>query len=68
MTRAQWDDRTLAYLREHDGYFNVFWATENQFRAHSLDRLIRAGIIKEDHLERGIGYPLCHAVIAGAEA
>jgi hypothetical protein len=57
------EEKVLGYLRETGGHFSVFWATENQRRANALDRLIRSGAIREDHLERGMNYPRCHAVI-----
>lgn len=63
MSRPTEEARVLDYLREHDGYFTVFWATENQRRACALDRLVKSGRIREDQFERGMGFPTCHAVI-----
>jgi hypothetical protein len=62
-SRKTEEEKVLDYLRETGGHFSVFWATENQRRACALDRLIRSGAIREDHQERGMGYPRCHAVI-----
>jgi hypothetical protein len=61
LTRLQWEENVLSYLRRYNGYFTVFWACENQWRAHAIDRLAEKGRIVYGH--EGLGYPNCHAMI-----
>ncbi len=49
------EQKALQYLKEHDGIFSTFWATENIDRAYALERLDKRGIISEYSTE--LGYP-----------
>lgn len=41
------EDKALRYLREEEGKFLIFWATENRDRACALERLEKKGYIGE---------------------
>ncbi len=55
MTNTHADEITLREVAAlNEGYSTIFWATENQRRAGSLDRLAREGRISRDNSG---GYP-----------
>jgi hypothetical protein len=63
MTREQEESAVLDELQKNDGFFTIFWATENQHRANALQRLVDSGQIVDDTAELKLGYPQCHALI-----
>lgn len=51
-TREQWESYCIEHLKENDGYFSIFWATENQFIANAMTRLMPKLKIKK------LGFPV----------
>lgn len=57
-TKAGWEEYCLERLKENR-IFSVWWATENQFIANAMSRLIESGKIRIKKL----GFPTSRAII-----
>ena len=54
-TKYARETEVIKQVAKHNG-FSIFWATENQKRAHAIARLARRGVIE---VVNGGQYPWC---------